>query len=76
MARFEVVREIENSCARNQMRDVFFDEVETDDPMEWVRTMLKEEKDSVLTMQQHDTETFTIYAESSGMTQKFLFTKI
>ena len=32
MALYEVVREIQNECARNQMRDVFFEEVETGDP--------------------------------------------
>lgn len=76
MALFEVVREIENSCARNQMRDVFFDEIETDDPLEAVRGLLREEKDVVLRLQQHDPERFTVYAECSGITQRFLFTKI
>ncbi len=30
--RYEVIREIFNSCANNQMRDVFFSEIDTDDP--------------------------------------------
>ena len=34
MKRYEVVREIANSCERNQMRDVLFFEVDTDDPVE------------------------------------------
>ena len=34
---YEVIREIKNSCSGNQMRDVFFDEIETDDPFSWVR---------------------------------------
>ena len=33
MKQYELVREIQNLCANNQMRDVFFDEVETDDPI-------------------------------------------
>lgn len=41
MKRYEVVREIENNCKRNQMRDVLFFEVETDDPVEWVRQEVK-----------------------------------
>ena len=41
MKSWEVVREIENQCANNQMRDVFFDEIETDDPVEWVRREVK-----------------------------------
>lgn len=76
MALYEVVREIENSCARNQMRDVFFDEIETDDPLEAVRRILKDEADPVLTLEEHDGESLTVYAECSGITQRFLFTKI
>ena len=43
MPLYEVVREIENQCARNQMRDVFFEEIETDDPLAAVRNLLKDE---------------------------------
>jgi len=35
---YEVIKEIKNSCANNQMRDIFFDECETDDPEAWVRS--------------------------------------
>jgi len=76
MAWYEVVREIQNSCERNQMRDVFFDEIETDDPMAAVRGLLKDEADPVLTMEKHNEDNFTIYAQCSGITQRFLFTKI
>ena len=76
MALYEVVREILNSCERNQMRDVFFDEIETEDPMEAVRALLKDEPDLKLTLQEHDAENLTVFAECSGITQKFLFTKI
>ena len=76
MALYEVVREILNSCERNQMRDVFFDEIETDDPVEAVRRLLKDEPDVKLTLQEHDEENLTVFAECSGITQKFLFTKI
>lgn len=31
MKRYEMVREIFNSCSGNQMRDVFIKEIETDD---------------------------------------------
>ena len=34
MREYELVREIPNLCRNNQMRDVFFDEVETDDPVQ------------------------------------------
>ena len=76
MALYEVVREIENQCSRNQMRDVFFDEIETNDPVAAVRAMLKDEAEPVLTLVEHDANSLTVFAESAGMTQKFLFTKI
>lgn len=76
MALYEVVREIENNCARNQMRDVFFDEIETDDPMEAVRALLKDEHDAQITMEVHAADSFTVLANCSGVLQRFLFTKI
>ena len=76
MAWYEVVREIQNSCERNQMRDVFFDEIETDDPMAAVRGMLKDETNPVLTLERHNEESFTVFARCSGVSQRFLFTKI
>lgn len=76
MALWEVVREIENNCSRNQMRDVFFDEIETDDPLETVRNMLGEDKRAELRIENADSGSVTVYANCSGMTQRFLFTKI
>ena len=76
MPLYEVVREIENQCARNQMRDVFFEEIETEDPLAAVRRLLKDEANPVLTLVEHDQNSLTVFAESAGMTQKFLFTKI
>ena len=37
MAAYEVVREIENLCGNNQMRDVFFEEIETESPEAYVK---------------------------------------
>lgn len=76
MARYEVVREIENCCARNQMRDVFFDEIETEDPVQAVRALLRDEPNAVLTCDGADADTVTVYATCAGVAQKFLFTKI
>lgn len=76
MALWEVVREIENECARNQMRDVFFDEIETDDPVAAVRAMLKDDSGAVLRSETINEENITVYADCSGMIQRFLFTKI
>lgn len=76
MALYEVVREIENSCARNQMRDVFFDEIETDDPEAAVRALLRDEKELSLHVERQDERSLTVYADCAGVTQRFLFTKI
>ena len=35
--RYEIIQEIKNSCKNNQMRDVFFAELELEDPDEWIR---------------------------------------
>ena len=75
MAEYELVREIQNSCSGNQMRDVFFDEIETDDPEGYVRTLLMGEVDE-LTVEQVDDQNLTIFASSHGLRQKFLFTLI
>ena len=34
---YEVIRNIENNCSNNQMRDVFYEEIETDDPEQWLQ---------------------------------------
>jgi hypothetical protein len=75
MAEYELVREIQNSCSGNQMRDVFFDEINTDDPEGYVRALLKDEVDE-LTVERVDDDNLTIFASSHGLRQKFLFTMI
>ncbi len=76
MALYEVVREIESNCARNQMRDVFFDEIETDDPVQAVRDILRNEPGAILSTEQVDDDNLTVFADCSGVIQRFLFTKI
>ena len=75
MKEYEVVREIENQCANNQMRDIFFEEVLIDDPVEYVRKLLKD-KQVELTVDYPGPGRVNVYANTSGMTQKFLFTEI
>ena len=75
MKEYELVREIPNLCRNNQMRDVFFDEVETDDPVEYVRKFLKE-KALEITADSRADGGVTVYAVSDGLTQKFTFTPI
>lgn len=76
MALYEVVREIQNECARNQMRDVFFDEIETDDPVAAIREMLRDEQNLELTVEDGDGENVTVFANCSGIVQKFVFSRI
>lgn len=72
---YELVREIPNLCRNNQMRDVFFDEVETDDPEEYVRQFLRKTRADISTETRPDGGA-TVYAVADGLTQKFTFTPI
>ena len=72
---YELVQEIQNLCPNNQMRDIFFDEVETDDPEGYVRSLLKG-KAITLTADWGANGTVTVYASCDGLTQKFIFTPI
>ena len=72
---YELVREIPNLCRNNQMRDVFFQEVETDDPEKYVRDFLKSKTKEITTERTPD-GTVTVWAVADGLTQKFIFTPI
>lgn len=72
---YELVREIQNLCPNNQMRDIFFDEVETDDPAEYVRAFLKGKAVS-LSAEPGENGVVTVYADCDGLIQKFIFTPI
>ena len=69
---YELVHEIKNHCPNNQMRDVFIEEVETDDPAAFVRARLKGRVDE-LTVNEH-TGGVTIYAVCDGLRHVFTFT--
>lgn len=75
MAEYELVREIKNLCPNNQMRDVFFEEVETDDPVGYVKAMLKGNVVNV-TAEKGNDGVVTVYADCDGLIQKFIFTPI
>ena len=75
MAEYEMVHEIQNLCPNNQMRDIFFDEVETDDPVAYVRGFLKG-KAVEITSESGQNGAVTVYASCDGLTQKFVFTPI
>ena len=75
MTEYELVREIPNLCRNNQMRDIFFDEIETDDPVAYVRDFLKD-SEYTLSVDPREDGSAVIYAVSDGLTQKFTFTPI
>ncbi len=74
MAEYEMVREIPNLCPNNQMRDVFIEEISTDDPVTWVENFLKGNK--TVTADYKADGSVTVYAVADGLTQKFIFTPI
>ena len=76
MKEYELIWEIFNKCPRNQMRDVFFQEIETDDPVGTVRQMLRDESELELTVDDVDGENIIVYASCSGVVQKFVFSRI
>ena len=75
MAEYELVRQIRNQCPNNQMRDVFFEEVETEDPIEYVRQLLKG-KNVTLTAGNRADGGVTVFADCSGLVQEFVFTPV
>ena len=75
MAEYELVREIKNLCPNNQMRDIFFEEITCDDPVEYVRGLLK---GGTLEMEPEygPGGTITVHAVIDGLMQKFVFTRL
>ena len=75
MAEYELIHEIKNLCRNNQMRDVFFEEVECDDPETYVRRVLKG-KVIELSREEGADGQVVIHAVADGLIQKFVFTPI
>ena len=75
MKEYEMVREIKNLCPNNQMRDIFFDEVETDDPVQYVKDFLKGKALSV-SPEPGEAGAMRVYADRDGLMQKFGFTPV
>ena len=73
MMEYELVHEIKNLCRNNQMRDIFFEEVECDDPETFVRDRLKG-KQIELSREEGTGGAVTIHATVDGLIQKFVFT--
>ena len=72
---YEVVRYIKNHCPNNQMRDIFFEEVACQDPVEYLRERLTGKK-LEMTLETGAEGTLTIHALVDGNTEKFVFTPI
>ena len=75
MAEYELVHEIQNLCRNNQMRDVFFEEIRCDDPVEYVRGRLRG-RQVEMSVTEGPGGSVTIHASADGLNQKFLFTPI
>ncbi len=75
MAEFEMVREIKNLCRNNQMRDVLIEEIETEDPEEYVRSMLKGGQIEIHT-DRKSSGAVVIDTVCDGLIQTFTFTQI
>ena len=75
MAEYELVREIKNLCRNNQMRDIFFEEVECDDPESYLRRRLQGKR-LELTVEPGPEGTVTIHALVDGMMEKYVFTPL
>ena len=75
MAEYELVHEIKNLCRNNQMRDVFFEEVECDDPEQYVRGKYAGSQ-MELSIEPGECGAVTIHAVIDGLMQKFVFTPI
>ena len=75
MAEYEMVREIKNLCRNNQMRDIFFEEVECDDPEMYVRELLRG-KALEVSSEAGSGGSVTVHAVVDGLIQRFVFTPI
>ena len=75
MREYELVHEIKNSCPNNQMRDIFFEEIECDDPESWLRQRLAG-KTFALSAEPGAGGVVTIHAVVDGMVEKYVFTPI
>ncbi len=70
---YELVHEIKNHCPNNQMRDVFIEEVETDDPVSFVRERLNGRIDELTAEERADG--ITVHAVCDGLRHVFTFTE-
>ena len=75
MREYEVIREIENSCSNNQMRDVFFEEIECESPLAYVRSQHAGKEMQLEEVTQANGNS-VVYVTIGNVTQKYIFTPI
>ena len=75
MKEYEIVHEIFNLCSGNQMRDVFVEERELEDPENYVRSR-HADKEIVLEKSILPDGTVIIDLDLSGGRQRYSFTEI
>lgn len=75
MREYETVWEIYNLCSGNQMRDVFIEEIECDDPEVFVRNKFK---DKEFSFEKSELEDGTIIFDimTTEIKQRYTFTPI
>ena len=73
--RYEMIREIFNNCSGNQMRDVYFEEVETDDPEACVHDYFTDPK-ATFSLESALDGCWVFNVESHGLRQRVSFTEI
>ncbi|MCI8464383.1 MAG: hypothetical protein HFI63_00755 [Lachnospiraceae bacterium] len=75
MKEYEIVWEIFNQCANNQMRDVFIEEVELDEPEEYVK---KKFQGKAVTYEKEllADGTVVFHIDASGIKERCTFTEI
>ena len=71
---YEVIWEIFNKCSGNQMRDVFFEEIETDDPNAYIAERFQGYN---ITLDENHAPGELIYEiEAEGLRQRMSLTEI
>lgn len=71
--RYEIIREIKNCCQNNQMRDVFFEELELSDPDAWIRA----QEPFATSLQREDIDGgIRYYVDVKGMTTVYNLTEV
>ena len=76
MKEYELVHEIFNQCSGNQMRDVDFREIETDDPRAWVENFLRSHKSVEISEDAFTPGTYIFDVTADGLHERFSFTEI